>query len=123
LVTFCVETIYTTYNYYLAVGTAHVPKALIVTSVALKTPNLTTKHQFAITKELCTVEHIALCVYSLPPSTAANQADGLDIHLNQTRGHGVVLIPTLVVENMHRNFRPTEMSKMEWDSCIKERAG
>ena len=82
-----------------------------------------TKHQFASTKEFGTVEHIVLCVYSLPPSTAANQADGLDIHLNQTRGHGVVLIPTLVDENMHRNFRPTEMSKMEWDRCIKEHAG
>jgi hypothetical protein len=64
-------------------------------------------------------------VYSLSTSTAANQADGLDIHLNQTGGHGVVLIPTLVIENMHRNFRPTEKYKMVWDRdrWIKEHAG
>jgi hypothetical protein len=62
-------------------------------------------------------------VYCLHPSTAANQADGLVIHLNQTRGHGVVLVSTLVIENMHRNFRPAEMAKTEWDGCTKERAG
>lgn len=92
----------------------YVPQALIVTNVSLKTSSLTTIHQFAITKELCKVEHIALCVYSLPPSTAANQADGLDIHLNQTRGHGVVLIPTLVVENMHRNSDLLRCLKWNW---------
>jgi hypothetical protein len=69
-------------------------------------------------KSYCTV-----CAYSLPPSAAANQADGFDIQLNQTRGHRVVLIPTPVIENIHRKFRPTEMSKMEWDIFIKEHAG
>jgi hypothetical protein len=84
--------------------------------------NPATKQQFSSTKEFWEVKHTALCVYSLPPSAAANQADGFDIHLNQARGHGVVLIPAPVIENIHRNFRPTEKSIMDWDRFIKEHA-